>query len=374
MSTEAIIPDFPLLAYTEALTGMTVRGGHTLTRATAANVTALARPARRIGPTQGLTTAGTLHLGYERSHTSIKQLWLAWYYRPDLDPFSSPPTITITTTIRDDVGNTITSSSDLIPPGFDGTGVTGGGSTYDYDTRVNVGGFGFIDLDAAAAILTGATWTFQFDWTRTAPHATSVTLDRIEGWECPRSQVDDADTYGALTGPVNPGNPALAGSTTTLGYERIAQTVAGAILAGRTLLSVAWPADTAVAPVTTSATLTAFTRMLEGGTTPWPWRVRPRVVYAPSSATGEPHRVRYLYRVTGGGTAVIRCTATSVGAGSVTTCDASGLTSATFAWSAWVDTTIPTDGTDRIAKLTFTGKTTAGTLYVAAIEVEEHHT
>ena len=371
MSTEAIIPDFPLLAYTETLTGMTVRGGHTITRATAANVTALARPARRIGPTQGLTTAGTLHLGYERSHDSIKQLWLAWYYRPDLDPFSSPPTITITTTIRDDVGNTITSSSDLIPPGFDGASIAGGGSTYDYDTRVNVGGFGFIDLDAAAAVLTGSSWVFQFDWTRSGG---SVSLDRIEGWECPRSQVDSADTYGALTGPVNPGNPVLAGSITTTGYERIAQTVAGAILAGRTLLSVAWPTDAAIAPGLVSASFVPFTRMLEAGTTPWPWRVRPRVVYVPSSATGESHRVRYLYQVTGGGTAVIRCTATSGGAGSVTTCDAGGLTSSTWAWSAWADTTVPTDGTDRIAALTFTGKTTAGTLSVAAIEAEEYQT
>jgi len=369
VSTEAIIPDFPFLAYTEALTGMTVRGGHTLTRATAANIVALARPARRVGPTQGLTTAATLHVGYTRSHASIKQLWLAWYYRPDIDPFATPPTITLTTTIRDDVGNTITSSSDIIPPGFDGATLAGGGSTYDYDTSVNVGGFGFVDLDAAAAILTGSSWAFQFDWTRSGG---SVSLDRIEGWECPRSQVDDADDYGALTGPVNPGNPIVAGSVTTLGYERIARTVEGAIAAGHTLLSVAWPTDAAIAPGLVSATFVPFTRMLEAGTTPWSWRVRPRVVYAPSSATGEPHRVRYLYQVTGGGSGTIRCTTTSVGAGSVTTADATLLTSATWAWSAWVSTTIPTDGTGRIVSLTFTGKTTAGTLSVAAIEVEEY--
>ena len=232
-----------------------------------------------------------------------------------------------------------------------------------------LGALGYVDLDAAAAILTGSSWTFQFDWSRSGGN---VSLAHIEGAECPRSQVDSADTYGALTGPVNPGNPVLAGSTTTTGYERIAQTVAGAILAGRTLLSVAWPTDAAIAPGLVSATFVPFTRMLEGGSTPWPWRVRPRVVYAPSSAVGEPHRVRYLYRVTGGGSGTIRCTATSVGAGSVTTADAALLTSATFAWSDWVSTTIPTDGTDRIVSLTFTGKTTAGTLSVAAIEVEEY--
>jgi hypothetical protein len=112
--------------------------------------------------------------------------------------------------------------------------------------------------------------------------------------------------------------------------------------------------------------------MLEGGTTPWSWRVRPRMLYAPSSATGEPHRVRVLYEVTGGGTAAVRCTATSVGAGSVVTAAVTGLTSASWAWSDWQTMTIPTDGTDRIVALTFEGKTTAGSFYVAAIEIEEN--
>jgi hypothetical protein len=102
--------------------------------------------------------------------------------------------------------------------------------------------------------------------------------------------------------------------------------------------------------------------------------VRPRVVYVPSSSTGEPHRVRYLYQVTGGGTATIRCTATSIGAGSVISVDATGLTSAAFAWSAWSTLTIPTNGTDGIVAVTFTGKTTAGTLYLASIQLEENQT
>lgn len=370
MSVEALVPDFAPLLYTEALVKGTVRGGHTITRAADVNIIALGRPARRIGPVEAQTNASAVyHCGYTRSHDSITQVWLAWYFHAD--GTNTPASISVSLTITDAAGHTVNASDARIPVGFNGVAATALRQTALYQSDIFLGGSGYLDLDALATTLTDPSWSFAFSFASTA---STTTLDRIEGWECPRSQVDDADTYGALTGPVNPGNPVLAGSTTTLGYERIAQTVAGAILAGRTLLSVAWPADTAVAPVTTSATLTAFTRMLEGGTTPWPWRVRPRVVYAPSSAVGEPHRVRYLYRVTGGGTAVIRCTATSVGAGSVTTCDASGLTSATFAWSDWVDTTIPTDGTDRIAKLTFTGKTTAGAVYVAAIEVEEHHT
>jgi hypothetical protein len=367
--SEALVPDFPSLLYTEALTGGTVRGGHTITRATAVNIVATGRPARRVGPmqTQTVAAAQTFVAGYTRSHDSIKQLWLGWFYRPaGLDTLA---TVAVTLTITDALGNTVASSSDLIPLGFKGVASQPIAATHLYQSDSLLGGSGYLDLDAVAAVLTDPSWSFSFAW---ACSDVYTPLDRIEGWECPRSQVDSADTYGALTGPVNPGNPVLAGSITTTGYERIAQTVAGAILAGRTLLSVAWPTDATIAPGLTSATFVPFTRMLEGGATPWSWRVRPRVVYAPSSAVGEPHRVRYLYRVTGGGSGTIRCTATSVGAGSVTTADAALLTSATFAWSGWVSTTIPTDGTDRIVALTFTGKTTAGTLSVAAIEVEEY--
>lgn len=366
MSTEALVPDFPRLYYAEAITGATVRGGHTITRAAAANIIALGRPARRVGPTQSLGASASYHVGYVRSHTAIKQLWVAWYYWPDPDPFAALETISITTTIRDDLGNTLTSPDAIIPLGFDGTSFTASRvATYDQPI---LGAIGYIDLDAAAVTLTGSSWTFQFDWSRSGGH---VSLDRIEGWECPRSQVDSGDDYGLLTGPENPGNPIIAGGVSVLGYERLAKTIEGGIACNRTLLSAAWPTDTSIAPGTSSATFTAFTRMLESGTTPWSWRVRPRVVYAPSSATGTAHRVRYLYRVTGGGTAAVRMTATSVGTGSVVTADVSALTSASWAWSGWTSTTIPTDGTDRIVKIEFRGKTTAGSLYVAGIEIEE---
>ena len=96
MSTEALIPDFPALYYAEGITGATVRGGHTITRATAANIIALGRPARRIGPTQSLGASASYHAGYVRSHTAIKQLALAWYYWPDPDPFATLPTISVT--------------------------------------------------------------------------------------------------------------------------------------------------------------------------------------------------------------------------------------------------------------------------------------
>ena len=47
-----------------------------------------------------------------------------------------------------------------------------------------------------------------------------------------------------------------------------------------------------------------------------------------------------------------------------------GLTGAAWAWSAWTACALPTDGTDQVARLTFEAKTTAGTVYVAAVVVE----
>lgn len=367
MSTEALIPDFAPLLYAETQTGGTVRGGHTITRAIDASICALGRPARRIGPAQSQhNDTSTYVLGYVRSHTAIKQLWVAWYFHPDYT--NTPATNSVALTITDAAGHTIAPASDVIPVGFKGVATDAVQAVTPLDSTIILGASGYIDLDAAAAVLTDPSWSFEFVYTASTTH---IPLDRIEGWECPRSQVDSDDDYGLLTGPENPGNPILAGSATTPVYERMMRTLEGAALCNRTLLSVAWPTITTIAPGTSSATFTAFTRMLESGTTPWSWRVRPRVVYAPSSATGTPHRVRYLYRVTGGGTAAVRMTATSVGTGSVVTADVTALTSASWAWSDWTSTTIPTDGTDRIVKIEFTGKTTAGSLYVAGIEIEE---
>lgn len=370
MSTESLLVDFPSLAYGETPTGGTVRGGHTITRAAAANIVALGRPAHRVGPVQGQSAqTNTYVAGYTRSHDAIKQLWLAWYFHPDYT--NTPATHSVELTITDALGNSVASSSALIPVGFKGAATSAVQASVPLDVTMVLGAEGYLDLDALAAVLVDPSWSFEFVHTASTPY---IPLDRIEGWECPRSLVDSADTYGALTGPENPGNPIVAGTTTTPGYERIAKTIEGGIRCGRTLLSAVWPTDTSIAPGTSSATFTAFTRMLESGTTPWAWRVRPRVVYAPNSSTGTPHRVRYLYQNTGGGTGSVKCTATSVGAGSVQTATTSSLTSGSWAWSDWESLDVPTDGTDRVVTLTFTGKTTAGALYIASIEIEEHST
>ena len=364
--SEALLDAFPALFYAEAPTRGTVRGGHTMTRAVAANLAALGRPAHRIGPIQAQTrTDATWSVGYTRSHESIRQLFLAWYYRPaGLDTLA---TVAVELTITDAAGHTVSSSSDLIPLGFKGVGSQPIAATHLYQSESLLGGSGYLDLDALSAVLTDPSWSFTFAFTASDNF---TPLDRIEGWECPRSRVEDDDVYGVQVGTFNPGSPVLAGSTTTLGYERLAKTIEGALLTGRTLLNVAWPLDVAVAPGLVGASFVPFTRMLEAGTTPWSWSVRPRVVYAPSSSTGEPHRVRYHYKITDGGSGTIRMGI--VGSGSPV--DLTGLTSSTWAWSPWADCHIPTNGTDRIAKVRFTGKRTAGTLSVAGIQIEEHQT
>lgn len=358
MSSEALIPDVSPLRYAEARTGLTVRGAHSITRATGANIIALARPAHRIGPIVGQTlSAYTYQASYVRSHASIKYLWLAWYFRPTSSGINGG----ITLTIRDAAGNSVGSSSSKIPVGFKNETPFLIRRTYRL-ADLALGGSGYLDLDAIAATLTDPSWSFEFA-------ARTGGFDHVIGWECPRSRVDSTETYGVTTGPENPGNPILSSV-----YERVAKTVEGGIVCNRTLFSASWPDDTAtLTPSTTSATYTAFTLMTEGGGVSWRWHVRPRVVYAPSSATGEKHRVRLLYRVVGGGTGTVEVTAQSVGAGSTQTATVNTLTSATWAWSAWVDLYVPTDGTDRITHLSFRGKTTAGTLYLASIVIEENN-
>lgn len=365
MSTEGLIPDFPVLAYSEGYTGLTVRGSHTITRATAANVVALGRPCRQFGGMMA-TGPGTFVFSYTRTHADINQLRIAWAYRSDPDPMAGFATISITTTITDALGNTITSPNTLIPTAIDGTtfGTLSGSLSPTGD--VHLGAVGYLDLDTIAATLTNSSWSFEFVFARSG---TNVTLEWIDAWECPRTTVNDGDTYGALTGPLNPGNPISAGSITTRGYERIAKTIEGCIKVNRVHLSVAWKADTAASiPSTASATYAPFAILLEGVGTPLPWRIRPRVVYLPSSAVGEPARVRFLYYQSGGGTGSIR---TQTGSSS-DPFDVTGLTGASWQWSAWTTCYLPTNGTDRIVSVTFEGKTTAGTLYLAGIQLEEN--
>lgn len=370
MSTESLISDFPPMIYADSNTGDTVRFGHAASRAVGANIIALGRPARRIGPIEATiydpTVGYDYNVSYSRSHADIKQLWLRWTYRPQSTAVTSNMQVVMSIT---DGTTTILSSSPLIPRGFKTAGIQPVTAIGLEDTRCIVGGEGYIDLDAVAALLTGNDWTIRFQAFTTA----DAPLELIEGWECPRSLVSDTATYGALTGPLNPGNPILAGTTTTSNYARIAATVVGGIKANHTLLSVTWPYDNAIAPALVSPIFVPFTRMLEGGATPWSWFVRPRAVYNPNSATGEPHRVRYYYRLdtsAGAPTGSIRCDTGATGSPYTTAV----LASVAPVWSDWVNIDIPTNGTGRIATLQFTGKVNAitSTLRLFAIQVEEN--
>lgn len=371
MSNESLIPDFPPMTYADSQTGHTVRFGHAASRAVAANIVALGRPAKRIGPIQTATynpTTGIYNytVGYSRSHSDIKQLFLQWWYRPQGSGIHSG--LFVTLSLEDELGNTIPFTDPLIPQAFKNDSVQPPTATSVHNPACFIGGKGYLDLDAIAAVLTGASWKFTFSIT----NSSDAPVELIEGWECPRSMVADTEFYGALTGPLNPGNPILAGTTTTDNYARIRRTLSGGIAANHTLLSVAWPFDSALAPYTSSTIFTAFFRMLEAGTTPWSWRVRPRAVYNPNSASGEPHRVRYYYRLdttAGAPTGFIQCSTGATGSPYTTPV----LASTVAVWSDWVNIDIPTNGTDRIATLQFIGKVNAvtSTLRLFSIQVEE---
>ena len=314
------------------------------------------------------TTGNTFRFSYVRTSADIKVLRVTWVYRADPDPGATRRTLAVTLTLRDAAGNTITPPASEIPTQLDGTSYYAAQGTLSPTGDVMLGGVAHLDLDAIASTLTNPSWELQLVLARSGA---AVTFEWLHAEELPRSIVKDSDTYGALVGPMNPGSPVLAGSTTTKDYERIAKTIEGARVVNRTYLNVAWPADiTATIPSTTSATYAPFATLIETAGVPVPWRVRPRVVYKPSSAVGEPARVRFLCYVAGGGTAYIRVKTGATGSPYATT----AITGFTWAWSDWLTIELPTDGTGGTASVTFEGKTSAGTLYLAGIHMEEYQT
>jgi hypothetical protein len=365
MATEGLPDAAPVLTFDEVRTRRTVGAGHTLARVSAANLVALARPARRFVTQQ--TGVYNFRVSYQRSHSAIKHLYLAAFTRAHPLTFPLPTnTLTLDLTIKDAAGVTVSSSASTIPSGFrSGTSRTPTTASSPLARFLMIAD-GFLDLDALAATLTTPPWSFEFAATRTG---TTLVIDRVEGFEVPRTLVDSDDDFGVLTGPFNPGNAVVAGSVSTVGYERLSKTIEGAILCGRDYVNVAWPADTAygLSPRTSSASYVALTNLTDGSD-PLPFYCYPRVVYHPSSATGERARFRVLYYVSGGGTAAVQL---ATGASS-SPYQITGLTGASWQWSAWADCDLPTDGTDRVAELLFKGKTNAGTLYLAGIHVQEN--
>jgi hypothetical protein len=365
MSTEPQSPFPPLGAtYAETQTGRTVRAPTLVRLAQMANVLASARPAKRAQITSAYpdgSTPRTYCVSYTRTSDAIGYLYLAAHQRFGV----ATDVLTINLTIRDGAGHSVLSSADTIPVGFRST-TPHNVAAFDISTLAT----GFLDLDALAVTLTDPDWSLEF--AIALSHGSGSLVDLIEVWEMPRSIVDDADTYGLLTAAVMPGRPITSGPITSPsndGIARLRQTLAGARLTQRTYAQECFgPDDTtaALVPRTASSSYAALVGLDEGGGTPISYELRVRKITG--AAGGELARARFRYKVTGGGMGSLRVT-TALG-----THDLTGLTSATWAWSDWLAVSLKINGTGQIDTITLKGKTTAGTVYVSSIVLEENVT
>lgn len=373
MTVRPLINRMPLLAYRSCQISRTVRGPHMMAIAEAANVCALGRPSRGFNLYGvGYGGAGVFVASYRRTHAAINQAVIEWTVR--LLPASTAPvtatteTVSLTLVIRDALGNVVNDTR--IPTMFNGTART---FTIDPTSPAGdpvLGGIGYLDLDAIATTLTDPSWSFEFTEFRSA--GSTLVIDRIWMRELARTIVDTSDTYGVDVADFQPGQPSGAGSTTTTGTLRLARTIDGAIASTDDVLVLGWEDVTSAAdtPSTTSAAFAALTLLEETAGVPMRFRVPIRPMYVeapPGDATGETGRFRVRYLVTGGGTATVRLNTGSTGSPYAT----AGLASAVFAWSPWIDCRFPTNATGAIATLTFEAKTTAGTVYVSAIHVQQ---
>lgn len=336
-----------------------------------ANVCALARPSRWF--TLINLVPGTYAASYRRTHTSIKQAVLEWTTRlatPPLITIGPTDSVQVSLTIYDAAGNSVLPTDARIPTFFRGGPRIFSPTPFREPGTPASGGLGYLDLDALATTLTDPSWSFEFTITR--PTGNELIIDRIALRELARTIVDTSDTYGVDVADFQPGQPSGAGSTTTTGTLRLARTIDGAIASTDDVLVLGWEDVTSAAdtPSTTSAAFAALTLLEETAGVPVRFRVPIRPMYVaapPGDATGETGRFRVRYLVTGGGTAVVRLNTGSTGSPYAT----AGLASAVFAWSPWIDCRFPTDATGAIATLTFEAKTTAGTVYVSAIHVQQ---
>ena len=369
MTARPIINRISDLSYVSCQIGRTVRGPHLMGAAENANVCALARPSR--GFNLYTLPPGTFHASYRRTHDAIKQALITWTTRcvpPNAVSIGDGDSLAVDLTITDALGNSVTSASALIPAGFRNEtrfyAQFAGNPAQPFS-----GGRGYLDLDALAATLTDPSWTFAFTVTR--PSGTVLHVDTIHMRELARTVVDTSDTYGVDPADFQPGQPMGAGSSTTVGTLRLAKTIEGAIASTDDVLVVGWEDDiTATIPNTTAAAYAALTNLEQtaGNAVRWRVPVRPMLVTAPpGDATGETARFRVRYYVAGGGTADVRLVTGSSGSPYAVT----GLTGAAWAWSAWTDCRLPTDATDQIATLKLEAQTSAGTVYISGIHVQQ---
>jgi hypothetical protein len=368
MSTEMTPMGFPAIYYAETQTGRTVTAGTAMKLAHAADVVALCRFPKWLNIPDA--RPGTYQVSYSPS-ANASLLYLAWYYRiPDVG--NPGDTLAVKLEITDGT-NTVAYNDARIPRAFQSV-----------DTLLSIeqplsnpacmtrAGSGWLDLVALRTTLTASSdWRMTFTVSRAS--GTVAYVDRIEGWEAPRSVMSDADTAGVLAGPFNPGNPIVSGSTTTLGWERMEQTTRAALAVQPRYLSLAWIESLTAAynvPHTSSAAYTALTHLAESVGVPVAFvvRVRPMTVVAPSgTVAGEAARWRVLVYVTGGASADVRLSTGATGSPYAVT----GLVGAAWTWSAWQTIALPTNATGQLATLTITARVTGGaTVYLAGVVVE----
>lgn len=368
MTQEAHLPGAcPPSSETIARVRATVYGPQIAEIARVLNYAALDNPAQRFGASD--LPVGTSSFSYTPSATPAGRYLRVMVW---LTPASGVATTgTVTLTVRDELGNSLTGAVATIPLGFRGESVTASsasvGTRFDFATRVS----GDFDVPAMAATLTGDHWSWEFTTTLGGGSNSRVT---ITAYELPRFVLDTAETYGALPGAYLGG--AEIDDDAATGTERLLTTLVGARTTERTYLSLAWPEDTsATIPQVASTSYVALTNLDEGGS-PETWRVLVRRIAA-ASADGEACRFRVLYRFDGGvgtETANVRML---TGSSSSPFVSASLPYTTSWTWSPWKAGLLATDeagigivGTDTIG---FEAKVSASgpTLYLAAIHVLE---
>ena len=372
MTTRPLINRVATLAYTSAQIGRTVRGPHMMGAAETANVVALARPSR--GFNLYRCGVGVFAASYTRTHAAINQAVIEWFVRlipPTTGLWAlAQETFAVSLTIRDAAGNSVTPPDTRIPVMLANTVRTFTPLTDALPGNAVVGGSGYLDLDALATTLTDPSWSFEF----TVSHATGTLLviDRISMRELARTIVDTSDAYGVDVADFQPGQPQSAGTSSTIGTLRLAKTIEGGIAATDDVLVLGWEdsASALDAPSTTSASYAAMSLLSQAAGVPIRWRVPVRPMYVaapPGDATGETGRFRVRYYVSGGGTADVQLLTGSSGSPYAVT----GLTGASWQWSPWTDCRLPTNGTDTLATLSVKARTSAGTLYLSGVHVQQ---
>lgn len=371
MTTRPLINQLPVVEYETPRIGRTVRGPDLYNMAVLANVTALARPMH--GFAIRSVSVGTYVASYRRSHDAVKQAFIRWTVKmqlPDGISYAANEDLHVTLTITDAAGNTVSSSNALIPAGFKGESqaVFSEGANPASPT---VCGSGYLDLDGLAAVLTNPSWSFSFVVGRT--HGSTARVETLDLRELGRTVVDTADTYGVDPADFQPGQPIAAGTSTTLGALRLAQTIEGGIATLPDVLHLVWPNSiTADIPQTANPVYAAMLYFEQTSGVAMRFRVPVRPIYtslaAGGTTTGERARFRVRYYVTGGGTGAVQLlTGATASPYSIT-----GLTGAAWAWSAWTDCALPTSGTGAVATLSVKAQVSAGALYLSGIHVQSY--